>query len=189
MRHMKYLLAVFCAVLLFTQINCQRQKLNEKPEMPETASFSDESKMEENEVSVQEGNKPEKKETTGSSNFNGTYITAQLPQGFKIVEKQDGAGTPGQNIDYLVGGVQYQGLTQITILDPNGLDIVKVMAAYDTIDPSAITIPPKYDFVKDLSFTADGVQQNTYVVMEWFEGVAPEMLDQLDSILASIKVK
>lgn len=69
------------------------------------------------------------------------------------------------------------------------MDIVKIMAAYNTIDPSSITIPPKYNFVKGFSFKADGVRQNTYVVMEWFEDVAPEMVAQLDSILASIKVK
>ncbi len=39
MTHVRYLLAIFCALLLLTQVNCQRQKLDEKQEMPETASL------------------------------------------------------------------------------------------------------------------------------------------------------
>jgi hypothetical protein len=189
MTYIKYVVVIFCAVLLFTQAGCQPQKVDKKAEMPETASLPDESEIKDNKEAAHTESKGKEEEEADAINFSGKYITAFLPQGFKIIEKEDGAGTPGQNISYLSGGVEYKGLTQITIIDPAGVDIVKIMAAYNTIDPSSITVPSEYNFVKDLSFTADGVKQNTYVVMEWFEDVAPETKDQLKNIVSSIKVK
>jgi hypothetical protein len=192
MLYTKQILVLFGMLLLLGIITCHRQEAKQEADKIKDESFlfkGEAEKTENTENSIEVKEKAEKQETEQSPNFMGKYITAQLPEGFNIVEKEDGKGTPGQNIGYLKGGVSYKGLTQLTILDPTGLDIVKIMASYDTINPSSITLPAKYSFVKKLSFTADGMRQNNYVVMEWFEGVAPEIVAQLDSILASIKVK
>ena len=59
----------------------------------------------------------------------------------------------------------------------------------NTINPEEIVIEDKYNFIKSLSFTANGEKQSAYVVMEWHENISEGTLNQLYEIVASIKVK
>lgn len=62
-------------------------------------------------------------QTEETSTFEGEYITAEIPEGWSIVEYMDGDGS-----DMIVEGVQYVGLTGLDIVSPNDLVIFSMQA-------------------------------------------------------------
>ncbi|MBD3329376.1 hypothetical protein GF357_02680 [Candidatus Dojkabacteria bacterium] len=64
---------------------------------------------------------PAPAEKPGKSKYNGKNIKAELPEGWKIDVEVDGAGS-----DMLVPGVDYEGVTALTVKNPNGKWLFKL---------------------------------------------------------------
>jgi|GEM_PF-4965464 len=121
--------------------------------------------------------------------FNGKYVTAILPDRWEIEETENGAGIPGQNLSYLDPEAKYEGLTQLTIYDNNGIDVVKIMGVFNTIAPDDLSkLKEQYSFVKDMHFTANRYKISSYIISEWLEDADEDKLKELETVLKSIKI-
>ncbi len=88
-----------------------------------TKEIVDSTPKEDDDMSIEEDGDEEKEETS-SSTFEGEVISAQLPQGWGIVEYFDGDGTdslPGDAADY-------SGLTAIDIVSPDSRQVFTIQA-------------------------------------------------------------
>lgn len=77
----------------------------------------------EEEIEVEEEETEEEEEELVLSEFSGDYITAQLPEGWEIIEYEDGAGS-----DALMEMTDYYGLTGVSVLTDKGTEILNVYA-------------------------------------------------------------
>lgn len=57
--------------------------------------------------------------------FEGQYVHGELPEGWEVVEYQNGAGS-----DMLVSGVTYVGLTGLEVKNPDGTVVFKIKGVY-----------------------------------------------------------
>lgn len=75
------------------------------------------------EEEIEEETVEEEEEETQLIQYSGDYITAEIPQGWKITEYKDGYGS-----DALMEMTDYEGLTGISISTDSGDEILKVYA-------------------------------------------------------------
>lgn len=99
----------------FTKLNQEAEETNEEEILEEEI---EEEVEEEEEEEIEE-----EVEETQTVEYTGDYITAEIPQGWEIIEYEDGLGS-----EALMEMTDYDGLTGISISTDSGDEILKVYA-------------------------------------------------------------
>jgi type II secretory pathway pseudopilin PulG len=97
-------------------------KLNQEAENADEQEILEE-EIEEEVEEEEEEEMEEEVEEAQRVEFSGDYITAEIPQGWEIIEYEDGYGS-----DALMEMTDYEGLTGISISTDSGDEILKVYA-------------------------------------------------------------
>jgi hypothetical protein len=97
-------------------------KLNQEAENPDEQEILEE-EIEEEVEEEEEEEIEEEVEEAQTVEFSGDYIAAEIPQGWEIIEYEDGFGS-----DALMEMTDYEGLTGISISTDSGDEILKVYA-------------------------------------------------------------
>jgi type II secretory pathway pseudopilin PulG len=97
-------------------------KLNQEAENADNQEILEE-EIEEEAEEKEEEKTEEKVEKSQTTEYSGDYISAEIPQGWEIIEYEDGYGS-----DALMEMTDYYGLTGISISTDSGDEILKVYA-------------------------------------------------------------
>lgn len=98
-------------------------KLNQEVENADKQELLKEEAEEKEKVEEGKEEVAEEVEEIQTTKYSGDYITAEIPQGWRIVEYKDGYGS-----DALMEMTDYEGLTGISISTDSGDEILKVYA-------------------------------------------------------------